>query len=407
MRRGGGGGGRRRGLQRVPGVARRLAAAAVLLAPLPFAPLLLAVPVPAAAQPALDSIIPPSPAPASFIADGGPVLDDSARARLDERIATVQRTTGGDIGVLILRDLHDRAPVDVAVATYRDWKIGRVDSLGSARRNLGAILLIVPKELAPNGRGECWITTGTGAEGELRDADAGTICRDRVIPHLRERDYEAAIAAGVDGIAEAFQATVAGIDAPGVVGSAARGGRNRERNRTVGAWLLGGFLTVTGIPLLIVLERRRRRRKPRPCPRGHGMMVRLSEAADDAELTPGQRTEEKVGSIDYDVWACPLCDERLVIPYRRWSSYEACPKCGNRTVKKTSRTITAATTMSTGLEEITLACAFCDWRDVTRRTTPRISTSSGSSGGGSSGGGSSHSFGGSGSTSGGGGGGSY
>ena len=138
-------------------------------------------------------------------------------------------------------------------------------------------------------------------------------------------------------------------------------------------------------------------------------MTRLSEAEDDAALSGGQRAEERVGSVDYDVWACASCDERLVIPYKRWSSYEACPRCGHRTVSKARRTITAATTTRTGLEEITLACAHCDFRDVTRRTTPRLPppSSGGGSSGRSGGGGGGRSFGGSGRTSGGGGGGSY
>lgn len=138
-------------------------------------------------------------------------------------------------------------------------------------------------------------------------------------------------------------------------------------------------------------------------------MTRLPEEEDDVALDPGQRAEERVRSVDYDVWACAACDERLVIPYRRWwSGREACPKCGYRTVKRESRTIRAATTSRTGLEEITLDCAHCGWHDVTRRSTPRVTASSG--GGGSFGGGGSSSgggFGGSGITSGGGGGGSY
>ena len=131
----------------------------------------------AGAQPGLDSIVPPSPAPASFIADGGPVLDAAARSRLDARIDSVQRATGGDVAVAILRDLRGRAPQQVGVAIYRAWGVGRVDSLGSARRDLGALLLVVPKELAADGRGYCWITTGRGAEGLVTDGVAADICR--------------------------------------------------------------------------------------------------------------------------------------------------------------------------------------------------------------------------------------
>ncbi|HEY0972424.1 MAG TPA: TPM domain-containing protein, partial [Gemmatimonadales bacterium] len=206
--------------------------------------LLCAAPATSSAQPALDSVVPPSPAPDGFIHDGGPVLDDAARARLNARITDVQRATGGDVAVAIVPDIRGRAPAEVGVAIYRAWGVGRVDSLGSARRNLGALLLIVPKELAPSGRGECWITSGIGAEGELVDADAGTICRREVIPHLREQRYEEAVAAGVDAIAAAFVETTEGLDAPRAVGAAARDGG--VDGSVVAAWLLGGGAALGG-----------------------------------------------------------------------------------------------------------------------------------------------------------------
>ena len=100
------------------------------------------------------------------------------------------------------------------------------------------------------------------------------------------------------------------------------------------------------------------------------MMTRLDEAADDAALSPAQRVEERIGSVDYDVWACASCPERLVIAYSRRSSYRGCPKCDARTLSSTTRTLKAATQFSTGLEETTLDCAHCGFHDVTRRITP-------------------------------------
>ena len=169
-------------------------------------------------------VVPPSPAPAGFIHDGPRVLTAEAKQVLNARITAVQARTGGDIGVAIVTDLRGYAPVDAGVAIYRAWKIGKVDSLGSARRDLGALLLIVPKELAPNGRGECWIATGLGAEGTLIDAHAGAICRDRVIPALRVRDYAAAVDSGIVGIAAAFDRAVADENGARANGPAEAGG---------------------------------------------------------------------------------------------------------------------------------------------------------------------------------------
>jgi uncharacterized protein len=366
-------------------------------------------------------VVPPSPAPDGFIHDGPGVLTTEARRALNARITAVQARTGGDIGVAIITDLRGYAPVDAGVAIYRAWKIGKVDSLGSARRDLGALLLIVPKELAPNGRGECWIATGLGAEGTLIDANAGAICRDRVIPALRVRDYAAAVDSGIVGIAAAFDRAVADendarangpADAVGDASAAAASLRDATPQDADGfpwGWLAGLGLAGTGAAAGFTGWKRYQRRKPRPCPAGHGLMNCLDEAEDDAALSPAQRAEERVGSVDYDVWACASCPERLVIAYSRWSRYRGCPKCQARTLSSSTRTVTAATQVSTGLEETTLECAHCGFHDVTRRVTPVLppppppsspSSRSGSSGGGSS-------FGGSGRTAGGGGGSSY
>lgn len=362
-------------------------------------------------------VVPPSPVPNGFIHDGPHVLRKDALGSLNQRIAAVQARTGGDVAVAIIADLRGYAPVDAGVAIYRAWKVGKVDSLGSARRDLGALLLIVPKELAPDHRGECWITTGLGSEGTLLDSQAGAICRERIVPALRVRDYAAAVDSGITGIAAAFDQAVAGegaslaadSSAPAMTLQSSRPERSKGFLWGWAAAVLG--LLVAAVAAVVTAWKRYQRRKPRLCPDGHGRMTRLDEASDDSALSTGQLAEERVGSVDYDVWACASCSQRIVIGYRHWSRYTGCPKCSARTLSRTTRMVTAATRTRTGLEETTLDCAACGYHDVTTRVTPVLpepSSSSGSSfsSGGSSGGGGS-SFGGSGSTSGGGGGSSY
>ena len=77
-------------------------------------------------------------------------------------------------------------------------------------------------------------------------------------------------------------------------------------------------------------------------------MTRIDDASDERFLNAEEGLEEKLRSIDYDVWVCGMCDERLVIPYRKWfTKYEDCPKCKRRTCESRSRTVTRATTSST------------------------------------------------------------
>ena len=358
-----------------------------------------------AVPPALARLVPPTPAPAGFIADPRDVLPAADEARLNAEIRALQASGAGDIGVAILPSLEDRAPVDVAVAIYRIWRIGRIDSLGSARRNLGALLLIVPKELAPDHRGECWISTGTGAEGSLTDALSARICRDSIIPHLRERDYAGAVGAGVHAIAARLGAEAAG-DSSGA--STADTPAPPERHRTGAIWYLLG--TLGGSVLGLVGAVSWRRRHPRDCHVCGQRMRRLTEQADDAALNSGQRLEESLHSVDYDVWQCPA-GHTLVLPYKaRFTPYRQCRVCHVRAERTTRRVLREPTYTSTGLAEDTRTCKACGATrtvEVTlpRRTPPSSSSSGGSFGGGGGGGGGG--FGGSGSTSGGGGGGSY
>ena len=364
---------------------------------------------------AITTYVPPAPTPASFVSDQRGVLAADARAALDTHIATVQRAGLGDIAVAILPSIGDYAPVQVAVEIYRTWKVGSVAPIGSARRDVGVLILIVPKELAPTHRGECWIETGTGAEGIITDATAAAICRDSIVPHLRAKKYAAAVEAGVSGVEVrlhgdaglAAAAKVAAIPtAPPVTTPA-------PRSPDALPWILGGFGIVAALIALLMRWNRYRRRK---CPRCGHLMRRLDEDADNAALDHGRDVEEQLGSVDYDVWKCD-CGENTVLPHRAWfSTYVECQSCQRRAASHKRSVLVPATTMTSGIAEDVFTCAACGAIWTQRVTLPQlveVSTSStvgsfGSGGGGGGGGGSSGgSFGGSGSTSGGGGGSSY
>jgi uncharacterized protein len=134
------------------------------------------------------------------------------------------------------------------------------------------------------------------------------------------------------------------------------------------------------------------RRRPRKCRTCAVNMHRLGEEADDAHLSDGERAEERVGSVDYDIWACGTCGEVLKT---RWgaifTAYSRCRGCSWKTMRTSSRTLQAATEYSTGLAEVTERCEHCSFHHVSTRTIPRkpkpsppssSGFSSGSSGGG-------------------------
>ncbi len=356
---------------------------------------------------AIAKYVPPVPTPASFISDQKAVLTADARAAIDARITAIQKAGLGDIAVAIVPTIGDYSPNQVAVEIYRTWRVGSSAAIGSARRNVGVLLLIVPKELAPNGRGECWINTGLGAEGIITDATAGTICRDSIIPYLRKKEYAGAVNAGVGGIEAKLRGDVA-LSAPVVEREKIVEGEkvaDSRRSLPLLVWLsiLGG---IGGVTAAVAGFLRQRRNRPRVCPRCGKTMRRLDERSDDAKLDAGQVVEESIGSVDYDVWVCE-CGETTVVPHTAWfSSYSECRQCHRKAAHSETVTILPATTISSGLAENQFSCKACGATWSQQIVLPMIVAVSTSSGGGGGGGGG-NSFGGSGATSGGGGGSSY
>ena len=114
-------------------------------------------------------------------------------------------------------------------------------------------------------------------------------------------------------------------------------------------------------------------------------MVCLAEADDDALLEKGQQAEERVGSVDYDVWTCGACSHHFTLRYPKWvSGFAKCPQCHNRTKSSAEKVIEQASTTSSGRARVVEQCAFCSFRREYTKVLPRIESSSSSSSGSSS-----------------------
>ncbi len=123
-----------------------------------------------------------------------------------------------------------------------------------------------------------------------------------------------------------------------------------------------------------------------------GLEMRLlSEIDDDKYLSKGQRTEEFVKSIDYDVWITDEPDDILILRYATWfTAYSKCKRCQFKTWYLVyDKTIRSATYSSSGLGEKKKACANCGHAELTTYRIPKLRDTSSSSGGSGFGGGSS------------------
>jgi uncharacterized protein len=139
--------------------------------------------------------IPPAPrgygtTAAEIVVDAAGVLPAASVDHINRIAFDVHQKSGGEMAVVTLPDIGLRAPVDVALAIGRAWKVGANAAIGQRTRNAGVVILLVPKETSTSGRGECFVTTGQGTEGFITDAEAASICREAV-PYFQQREYDA------------------------------------------------------------------------------------------------------------------------------------------------------------------------------------------------------------------------
>ena len=309
----------------------------------------------------------PRAANGSWVVDPAKHLTPATRGRLDSIAAALERETSAEIALAVIDSLDGLEPADAALLLHRRWGVGKRE------RDNGIVLLWSPA------RREIFISVGYGLEGVLPHARIGRIQDREMLPAFRRADFDAGVLAGVAGLAAAArEETYSGLTRA-VAGQRLPG----ESNRGPWSWIIGALIALAGVAGAVAFAVTR----PKRCPRGHGPMRRLSESADNAHLDKGQLLEEKLGTIDYDVWTCAQCDAVRVTPRTKWfSGYENCPTCKRRTVKRNSRQIVAPTYASAGKREIALACKNCGYSREYAETIPMLTRTTSGGGGGSRGG---------------------
>lgn len=380
--------------------------------------------------------------PARRVHDFAGILPQDRASQLDQLARDVQRETTAQLAIVTVESLEGMTVDDYANELFNRWGIGDRD------RNNGVLILVAPRERRYR------IEVGTGLEPLLTDALCGAIGADAMAPEFRRGDYAAGIERGARAVADVLRGDPQA--ARGVVGTAPRD-RRAARQR---AWRSAGAAAVAGIVLgllavgakvrrglstwlfavaaaaaalllglavlaalavppaqgawfgvagagaasaagLAALWRMYRRYGPHPCPKCGTRLELLCETSDDEKLSEVQRLEEKIGSVDYDVWFCHACLIADTERYINWfSSFQDCPSCRHRTFKEEAqRVVRPASTVASGLAIVDGRCISCLHDRQRSVILPRIvaSTSgSGSSlgGGGGFGGGGGGGFGG-------------
>ncbi len=329
-----------------------------------------------------------------YVSNPDGILSQAAVDSIDSMFGNVwNETTAEPVAVVISSMDSDYNVDDFATALFDDWKIGKKD------KDNGVLILVATDDR------RMAIRTGYGVEGILTDGTCGEI-RDAAFVYFREGDYDLGVVTAARLVSEillrpdareeimskyANDATTddsasemlhfmlwAGVVALVcllawiiMITVTTRDKSEQERYRrlfTVKPVSL--FLTFVGlgVPLIAfiicTLMMRHIRDHKRRCPNCDSPMRKLDEVHDNDYLTPAQDLEERLNSIDYDVWLCDNCGEKDVTPYvNRQSSYTECPQCGARTMAMTgNRILSQPTATREGRGERIYSCRNCQHR---------------------------------------------
>ena len=122
------------------------------------------------------------------VVDQADILPPKAEARLNARLADLQRRTRHQLAIVTVPSLQGYSINDYSLRLGRAWGVGR------RHYDDGVVLLVAPSEHKVR------IEVGYGLEATLTDPRCAEIIRDRIVPRFKLNDLPGGIEAGADAI---------------------------------------------------------------------------------------------------------------------------------------------------------------------------------------------------------------
>lgn len=339
-----------------------------------------------------------------FVADPEHVLSDECVAQVNEEIAELRRNTTAELAVAILPDTDPLTIEEYALKLFENWGIGKKD------KDNGALLIV-----SIGGR-KGYIQTGYGMEGILPDATCHQLIRDIMAPEMKEGYPDAAVLNTVTAMCKIISQPEAAAEILSQQGE----GENIE---TISPEVLWTFIQIVAFCFFIIalvyyfyIQRKSRKsdnydkammwRKSMPmfwifaflsigfgllpalaafwqskrwrnkrikCDNCGAKMKKLNEKEDNLYLDTGQDVEERLNTVDYDVWLCPQCGSLKRFAFKqKQNKYKECPNCHAIALyKKSDSVLIPPTTRQTGIGEQVWHCKHCNHDDRRRFEIPR------------------------------------
>ena len=374
----------------------------------------------------------------AFVANPDGIISEETVYQLNTILQNLEAKNKAEIAVVVLNSIGDNDIFDFGVKLFEHWGIGK------KRSDNGLLILFVLDQR------KIRFETGYGLEGVLPDAICKRIQMNEMVPYFKEGNYDEGMLRGVKKAVETIEneefidsnsesefpsfvfvvpvavlliVIIAMLFKSNNIAHSKKFQYNAERYNAMKAYgsliigmifvgiiiivitlavlgvnlvslfLLGFLLFMDMIPINIlknVFANKLRRQSVR-CKNCGALTKLLSETNDNKYLTLEQAFEEKIKSVDYDVFLCENCGRVEINKYNEKPKYSDCPQCGTRSFCLANSYIaTRPTYVSKGLRINVKRCKYCGFQQEDSVSIPRLThTSSGGFGGSSFGGGSS------------------
>lgn len=357
-----------------------------------------------------------------YVSDPDNFLGTEAKTRINDMLTQLRDSNSVEAAVVVLPSIGNEDIDNFATELFTHWGIGK------ASNDNGLLIIAVMDQR------QIVFRTGYGIEGVLPDVLCSRIIRQYIIPAFRDGNYG-------KGMTDAVQQTLNIVMTPEASAELWAEEANEplfdEVDKQILMNVLYGYLFISALISLLVSIRLNRtirkyshdtyecykeldnsstmlqvlaifiplwgifnllhcnrvmkqmRKKARRCRECGTLMHRLSEQEDNYFLTPQEDVEERIGSVDYDVWMCDMCRNTEVLRFdKKHTKYSECPCCHAKTYSLSlDHIVVPATTVAAGRGEKVYTCSYCKTRKVLPYVIPMIIVSSNNNRGGFGGGG--------------------
>ena len=321
----------------------------------------------------------PNPRPNRWSVDLTGTIPAEALQQIDHLGDEIKAANGAEIGVVVIDSTGGVPSRDFAKNLFDQWKIGESDE------DNGFLILAAMIDRKVE------IVLGRGLDTPANNQASAEIMQGDIVPLLRAGDPGGALLAGTRAAArrildvappvaetaapmpppaEAEPLVQAPAQVPVTSPPPAETAPLRSAPKLSGRlflMVLGGLALIGGCYLLM--------RAPR-CKKCLVAMKLLDEREDDAYLTPAERTEDRIGSVNHEIWLCAQCGQTKKKSwsgiFARPSGYSRCSSCGAKAAHTTSWTVTNPTYYSEGERRVETSCAHCGHQTSFMVAIPRL-----------------------------------